>query len=232
MLTVIICVFNEAKTVVDIIEKVLKTKLPYGYQKEIIIVDNCSTDGTIDILKNFEDHDNIRIIFQKHNYGKGNSILEGIKLANGEYTVLQDADLEYDPDNYYSLIEECIKNKKDAVFGSRYMKNYNDSIFLNKLGVVIFSKLINFFFFANFNDTATNHKLIKTKVLKNMNLTSKNFDLDFEIAIKLAKFKYKYMEIPIKYYPRTSTEGKKVRIYDGFYCLISILKFYLLLILK
>lgn len=232
MLSIIICVFNESKTVVKIIEKVLTTKLPHNFKKEVIIVDNCSNDGTSQILKQYVTHKEITILFQKENYGKGNSILEGIKLAKGEYIVFQDADLEYDPKNYFELLNECIENKIDAVFGSRYMLNTNDNIFLNKIGVIFFSKLINLLFSAKFTDTATNHKLVKTKVLKDMGLVSKNFDLDFEIAIKLAKYNYKYKEIPIRYYPRTSAEGKKVRIYDGFYCLISILKFYLLLIFK
>ena len=221
-ISIIICVYNEVSTIEKIYSEVLNVKLINNIQKEIIIVDNNSTDGTKEKLKSFR-NDNTSIIYQKQNFGKGNSIIEGIKKATGEYVIFQDADLEYSPNNYNKLLEELIINNLDAVFGSRILNNKNYHLYyLNKLAVIIFTKLINLFYNANFTDTATNHKLLKLNILKSLKPKSKSFALDFEIAIKLAKLKYKYKEIPIDFNPRKYNEGKKIRLTDAFKCLFII----------
>ena len=226
-LSVIICVYNEVNTLEELITKVTKVNLPYNFTKEIIIIDNFSTDGSSELLQKYLNKHNFKILLQNKNLGKGNSILEGIKLATGDYIVFQDADLEYDPQNYIKLLEFLFDNNLDAVFGSRSKRNKNYHIYkLNSLVVDIFTKIINIFYGGKYTDTATNHKLLKTNVLKNLNLVSKQFDLDFEIAIKLAKYKYKYGEIAIDFHPRTNKDGKKIRFIDGFICLKSIIKFY------
>ena len=228
LLSIIICVFNEEKTIKQIIHKVEKVNLPENFFKEIIIIDNCSTDKTKEILENFKKKNNFTIIFQDKNYGKGNSIIEGIKISKGEFIVFQDADLEYDPNNYYFLLKELKKNNLDAVFGSRELKKHDYHIYkLNSLVSRYFTKLINLLYNANYTDTSTNHKLIKSNVLKKLDLKSKGFELDFEIAIKLAKKKHKYSEIPISFDPRTKKDGKKVKLIDGLKCLMIILINYL-----
>ena len=228
LLSVIICVFNEEKTIKELINKVEKSKLPKNFSKEIIIIDNCSTDNTKNILANFKNNNNFTIVFQNKNYGKGNSIIEGIRISKGEFIVFQDADLEYDPENYYFLINEIINKNLDAVFGSRELKKTNYHIYkLNGLGSKFFTKLINFLYNADYTDTSTNHKLIKSNILRKLELKSKGFELDFEIAVKLAKKKYKCAEIPISFNPRTKKDGKKVKITDGFRCLMVILINYL-----
>ena len=226
-LSIIVCVYNEAKTIKTILDKINQVKLPTKYEKEVIIVDNNSSDGTKDFLEKLPNSDNYKIIFQKKNLGKGNSIITGLKEASGELTVFQDADLEYEPDNYIKLIEYLNNNQLDAVFGSR-IKNPEDYFYykLNRFAVIYLSKLINFLFKGSFTDTATNHKLVKTEVLKKLNLVSRGFNLDFEISLKLLKYKFKCGEVPIKYYPRQHKDGKKISYIDGIKSIFVILYFY------
>ena len=200
-LSVIICVYNEFETIKLIINKVISAKLPNNISKEIIIIDNNSTDGTKQILEDLNKNTNFKIFFNKDNLGKGYSISKGIKEASGDYIIFQDADLEYDPKDYYNLINYLIQNKLDFVYGSRIVKNkkyhrYN----LHKYVVIFYSFLINLLFKAKFTDTATNYKLFKSDVIKKINLTSKSFAIDFEITVKLVKknlsmMKYLYLII-------------------------------------
>ena len=225
-LSIIICVFNEITTIEEIYNRVRSVKLVKNFEKEIIIVDNNSNDGTLDKLKKFEKESDTYVIFQNKNYGKGNSIIEGLKHTKGEYVIFQDADLEYDPENYNKLLDKIIDSNLDAVFGSRIKSNINYHVYyLNKLAVVIFTKMINLFYNTNFSDTATNHKLIKTKILKNLKLKSKSFALDFEIAIKLGKKRCKCSEVPIDYRPRKYNQGKKINFIDAFKSLFVIFYF-------
>jgi glycosyltransferase involved in cell wall biosynthesis len=215
-LSIIVCVLNEIKTIKKLLEKIDQVSLPGNIAKEIIVVDNYSTDGTREFLKTLQKK-NYLIYFQEKNLGKGNSIIKGISLVSGDIIVLQDADLEYDPNNYKKLIDHLIKHDLDGVFGSRILSKNDNFIYkLNKFAVIILSKLINLLFKSSYTDTATNHKLIKTTVVKKLNLISKGFDLDFEIACKLAKYNYKVDEIPIKYYPRSYEDGKKINFIDAF----------------
>lgn len=226
-LSVIICVYNEFKTIKLIIDKVLNAKLPNNIIKEIVIIDNNSTDGTKQILENFKENKDIKIFFNKENFGKGYSITKGIKKASGNYIIFQDADLEYDPNDYYNLINHLIKHDLDFVYGSRIIKNkkyhrYN----LHKYVVIFYSFLINLLFKARFTDTATNYKLFKSHVIKNIKLTSKSFAIDFEITVKLVKRKYIYDEVPISYNPRSYDQGKKINVNDAFKSLLIIIKLF------
>jgi len=226
-LSIIICVYNEIKTIKEILQKVNNVNLSAQFEKEIIIVDNNSKDGTKEFLKNLVNSNQYNIIFQKKNFGKGNSIITGIKEVSGDLVVFQDADLEYDPNNYVKLINHLNKNKLDAVFGSRILNDKDYFYYkLNKFVVIKLTRLINFLFDGSFTDVATNHKLIKTKVLKKLNLVSKGFNLDFEISLKLAKYKFKCGEIPISYLPRTYKEGKKINFIDAIKSILVIFYFY------
>ena len=221
-LSIIVCVYNEIRTIEKILSKIDKVSLPKNIQKEIIIIDNCSIDGTKEFLKKKINTNNYKIYFQEKNLGKGNSIIKGISVATGDIVVFQDADLEYDPNNYINLINHLLDKNLDAVFGSRLLNKEDHFTYkLNKFAVIILSKLINLLFKSSYTDVATNHKLIKTKVLKKLNLISKGFDLDFEVALKISKYNYIVEEIPIKYYPRTYKEGKKINLLDAlksFFC--------------
>ena len=214
-LSVIVCVFNEIKTIKKILHKIDNVELQNNIQKEIIIIDNNSSDGTKEFLKKIPISNNLKIFFQEKNLGKGNSIIMGIRESTGNLIVFQDADLEYDPNNFNKLVNHLLKNNLDAVFGSRIK---NDEVYfhykINRLFVIFLTKLINLLYRGSFTDVATNHKLIKREVLNELNLVSKGFTLDFEISLKLAKYKFRCDEISIEYYPRTYKEGKKINFID------------------
>ena len=226
-LSIIVCVYNEIKTIEEILNKIDKVSLPKNIQKEIIIIDNCSIDGTKEFLKKKININNYKIYFQAKNLGKGSSIITGISLATGDMIVFQDADLEYEPNNYINLINHLLDKNLDAVFGSRLLNKKDHFTYkLNKFAVIILSKLINFLFKSSYTDVATNHKLIKTEVLKKLNLKSKGFNLDFEIALKIGKYNYTVDEIPIEYYPRTYKDGKKINFLDAIKSFVVICYFY------
>ena len=236
-LSVIVCVFNEIKTIEKILHKIDNAKLPNNIQKEIIIIDNNSSDGTKEFLEKIPISNNLKIFFQKKNLGKGNSIIKGIKESTGDLIVFQDADLEYDPNNFSKLVNHLLKNKLDAVFGSRikngkvhFHHGFNNYELLKrrtmKYYVILLTKLINLLYRGSFTDVATNHKLIKREVLNKLNLVFKGFTLDFEISLKLAKYKFRYDEIPIEYHPRTDKEGKKINLLDGIKSFFVILYFF------
>ena len=226
-LSIIVCVYNEINTLEEILEKINNAFLPPKFVKEIIIIDNNSTDGTREFLDKLKVTNKYKIIFQNKNYGKGNSIITGINEASGYLTVFQDADLEYEPNNYSKLIEHLEKNNLDAVFGSRIMHNEDYFYYkINRFAVINLTKMINFLFTGSFTDVATNHKLIKTNVLKKLNLKSKGFNLDFEIAIKLLKYGFNCGEIPIKYFPRTYKEGKKINFLDAIKSFLVVIYFF------
>ena len=223
-LSIIICVYNEVKTVNELLIKVLNQELIQNIKKEIIIIDNNSRDGTKNILKKYNEYKNVKIIYQKKNMGKGNSIIEGIKHSSGDLIIFQDADLEYDPKNYNKLIKHLIENNLEAVYGSRILNKNEYHVYkLNRIVVVFFTKLINYFYNTAFTDSATNHKLIKTNILKKLKLISKSFAIDFEITIHLGKHRCKCGEVSIVYNPRKYNEGKKVNFVDaikGFFIII------------
>ena len=223
-LSIIVCIYNEINTIKQILKKIDEVILPEPYSKEVIIIDNNSFDGSKEILKELVRTNKYRIIFKEKNYGKGNSVITGISEASGNLIVFQDADLEYEPSNFIDLIKHLRENNLDAVFGSR-IKNAEDFFYYktNRLAVVYLTKLINFLFKGSFTDVATNHKLIKTEVLKKLDLKFKGFNSDFEIAVKLLKKKYRCSEIPIKYFPRKYEDGKKINFVDGIKSLFVII---------
>ena len=227
-LSVIVCVFNEIKTIEKILNKINSVKLQDNIQKEIIIIDNNSTDGTKEFLKKIPVSNNLKIFFQEKNFGKGNSIITGVKEATGDLIIFQDADLEYNPNNFNKLLNHLLKNKLDAVFGSRIK---NQEVYfhykMNKYAVMFLTKLINLFYGGSFTDVATNHKLIKRDVLNKLNLVSKGFALDFEISLKLAKYNFRCDEVSIEYSPRTYKEGKKINLLDAIKSFFVILYFFL-----
>lgn len=215
-LSIIICAYNEVNTIEKLLNKVLDLKIINNFEKEILIFDNNSNDGTKEILNHYNNLNNIRVFYNKKNIGKGGSIIKSQEYISGDYVVFQDADLEYDPNNYNFLLNKLINDNLDAVYGSRIKQKKNYHIyFLNRIIVQFFSILINLFYGTKFTDTATNHKLIKSSIFKNLELKSKSFAIDFEISIKLGKLKCKCDEIQIKYFPRKYKDGKKISIIDS-----------------
>jgi len=218
ILSIIVPVYNERDTILTVLQRV--QQLPVD--KEIIVIDNCSTDGTRELLQELDD-DNLRVILQPHNLKKGNSVKKGIKAARGMYTVVQDADLEYNPQDLVRMLTVAQQPEVAAVFGSRVLDTDQRS---NGLREQIFSwsrrvlsGLHRLLYRSQLTDVAACYKMAPTQLLQSLKLRCDGFDLDFELAAKLAKVAHqqdrKVVEIPISYHPRGIDQGKKLRWWDG-----------------
>lgn len=226
LLSVIVPVYNEAKTIRQILEKVNSVDI----DKEIIAIDNCSTDGTQGILQdilNKAESNCIRVIYHSYNKGKGESVREGIRKSSGEFVVIQDADLEYDPREYFNLIKPLLENKADIVLGARFTSGHS-GITVHRLGNKFLTKFLNFMFASHLNDYATCYKMARRDKFLNLGLKSKSFDIEVEIVCKALKNNLRILEVPISYYPRSYAQGKKIRVKDGIQAIISIIKYRLL----
>jgi len=214
-ISIIIPVYNEKKTILEILKKIENIDLKdLGFEKEIIIVDDGSTDGTREILKKLINKYNI--IFHSKNKGKGSAIKSGLKKVTGDYVIIQDADLEYDPQDYRVLLECAINNQAQVVYGSRTLNKKNKySHFIYYLGGKLLSFLTSFLYKTKITDEATGYKLFKAELLKNISLEGEGFDFCPEVTAKILKQKIKIFEVPINYYPRKKKEGKKIRLSDG-----------------
>ena len=222
-ISIIIPCFNESKTIIKIIDKVKKfTK----YEKEIIVVDDGSNDGTQDLLKNLNNGD-IKFFFHKKNFGKGKAIKTALEFVTGDLIIIQDADLEYDPINYGQLIKPFEETDADVVYGSRFLGG-GDYVRIHFFWHYVANKILTFFcnIITNLNmtDMETGYKVFRSDVLKSINIYENSFAIEPEITIKLARKKYKFFEVPISYNGRSYEEGKKIRLKDAFigiFCLIK-----------
>jgi len=225
-LSIIIPVYNEKNTIIEILKKIELVNLDnLGFEKEIIIIDDGSTDGTSEMLAgNFEKK--YKIIFHSKNQGKGTAIKSGLKFVSGDYIIIQDADLEYDPRDYQKLLECALKNKAVVVYGSRILNRKNkSSSFLYYLGGTFLTCLTNFLYGIKITDEATGYKMFKTDFLKAIPLKSKRFEFCPEITAKIAKKGIKIYEVPINYYPRQKKEGKKINWKDGLKAVLTLIKY-------
>jgi len=223
-LSVIICCYNERATIEGVIRKTQAVDLGPGWEREIIIVDNCSTDGTIEILQQIHDPE-IRIIFHERNLGKGMSIRTGIANMSGDYFFIQDADSEYDPADQRKFTDLAINTDAAAIFGSRVLGGEVRSQYLRTLlGNRLFTWLTNFLFGGRLTDVATASKMVRADVAQSLNLTCTGFDLDFELPSKILMAGYDILEVPISYDPRTYAEGKKIGLRDAFEAVLTLLR--------
>jgi glycosyltransferase involved in cell wall biosynthesis len=219
LLSVIVPVYNEAKTLIKIIEKIHSVDI----DKEIIIVDDGSYDGTDKILRGIK-YNNLKVIHHSANRGKGAAFLTGLSCATGEFVVIQDADLEYDPNDYLRLMNAIKGNNADFVLGARFIDGHQ-GLFIHRLGNRFLTYLINFLFKARLNDYATCYKLARRDIWQGLSLNSEGFDIDVEIVAKVLKRKLPIAQVPISYYPRSYSEGKKVRWGDGLWAICSMFKY-------
>jgi len=222
MLSILMPLYNEERTVAEIVERVLALDL----EKELVIIDNGSTDGTASKISRFSNRANIKIISNPKNIGKGDGIIAGLKEATGKYTIIQDGDLEYEPNDIIPMVELAEKEKALAVFGSRRM-NPNSGISYNRYlwGGELLTILANILFSSNITDESTCYKMLRTDILKAMNLASLRFEFCPEVVAKLGRNKIKIYELPISYNPRKFEEGKKIRWIDGIEAIWTLFKY-------
>jgi len=218
-ISVVIPVYNEKETINKILDKI--ESLPID--KEIVIVDNCSTDGTQDILKKLEGK-GIKVKYHSVNKGKGTSVREGIAESRGEFVVIQDADLEYDPADFLKLIKPLEANTADIVLGARFICGHS-GLMAHRLGNHFLTWLLNTLFCSKLNDYATCYKMARKSTFDELNLKANSFDIEVEIVCKALKNNLRIVEVPISYFPRSYAEGKKIRWFDGLDAIKSILKY-------
>ena len=221
-LSVIIPVYNEENTILDIIERIRAVNLP----KEIIIVNDCSTDRTKELLDNYPKDELIKVIHHNTNMGKGSAIRTAQQFLTGDLVIIQDADLEYDPSEYPKLYKFFVEKNADAVYGSRYSGNevMVDS-FVHYYGNKLLTLFSNILTNLHLTDMETCYKMIRTDILKKINIECQCFGFEPEITAKLAKMKARIFEVPIYYEPRLYDQGKKITWRDGIKAIWYIIKF-------
>lgn len=222
-LSIIIPCYNESSTIISLIEAVKQSPVK---NREIIIVDDGSKDGTRDILGALIDPE-IRTIFHKSNQGKGAALRTGFREATGDICIVQDADLEYDPQEFPIVIQPIIEGKADVVFGSRFQSGRPHRVvyFWHRIGNGVLTLMSNFFTDLNLSDMETCYKAFRREVIQSINIRENRFGFEPEVTAKVAKMNLRIYEVGISYYGRTYDEGKKIGWKDGFRAIYCILKY-------
>ena len=231
MLSIIIPVYNEEKTISIVLDKVLNVKLPGEISKQILVINDGSTDSTKDVIESYisaHPQNNIELIHSGKNQGKGASIRKGIERSSGEYLIIQDADLEYDPNEFSSLIQPVLDGHADVVFGSRFRGSNPHRIlfFWHTIGNKFLTFFSNMFNNLNLTDMETCYKLMNTVMVKQLKLKENRFGFEPEITTKISKITdVRIYEVGISYYGRKFKEGKKINWRDGFKAIWCIIKY-------
>jgi len=219
LLSVIVPVYNEAKTIAQVLEKINSVPI----DKEIVVVDDSSTDGTGKIMRNMR-LNNLKVIHHSTNRGKGAAFLTGLNHASGEYIIIQDADLEYNPSDYMQLFKALESGSSGLILGARFTEGHH-GLLVHRLGNRFLTFVLNLLFGSHLNDYATCYKLGRRDLFENLDLKATGFDIDVEIICNALKNKIQIKEIPISYYPRTYGEGKKIRLKDAFWAVFYMVKY-------
>jgi glycosyltransferase involved in cell wall biosynthesis len=218
--SIIIPVFNEAATIQQVLARVRSSPI----EKEIIVVDDGSTDGTRDLLA-AERADGAKVVLHERNQGKGAAIRTGLQHATGDYVLIQDADLEYDPADYDALLRPILRGKATVVYGSRFLGEHKAMLFWHSVGNRILTLTTNVLYDSTLTDMETCYKLIPTALIRRIPLRARRFDFEPEITAKILKRGHRIYEVPISYAGRELHEGKKISWRDGFPALFALIKY-------
>ncbi len=222
--SILIPVYNEINSLEQLLQKVEEAPFA-GLEKEIILVDDCSTDGTKEILKNLEGK--YKVLYHNVNQGKGAALRTGFEAVTGDIAVIQDADLEYDPKDYDGVLKLILDGEADVAYGSRFMDLTQSEtvVKVNFLANKMLTLMTNILFGAKLTDMETCYKAFKTEFIKGIKIKSNRFDFEPEITAKVLKRKARLKEAPISYHGRTFEEGKKITMKDGIHAVIALIKF-------
>ncbi|MCA1953855.1 MAG: glycosyltransferase family 2 protein [Anaerolinea sp.] len=221
-LSVIIPVYNEAQTMREIVRRVLDT----GLVSEVVVVDDGSTDGTREILAELDGKQGVRVILHERNQGKGAAVRTGLQNAIGDVLLIQDADLEYDPREYAGLLKPIEDGIADVVYGSRFLGAARRPIlFWNMLANKLLTFATNVLYNNILSDMETGYKVFRRQVVQDMPLHARRFEFEPEFTAKILKRKYRIYEVPIAFYPRDYSEGKKIKLWDAFEALWALIKY-------
>ena len=221
-LTVVIPVYNEVENIGEIIKRVQSTKLA----QEIIVVDDGSKDGTRDALQNFATPKKVRVIMHERNQGKGAAVVTGLRAAEGDILLIQDADLEYNPRDYPTLLQPIEEGLADVVYGSRFLgAPHRVTMFWHMVANRLLTFMTNILYNTILTDMETGYKVFRREVIDGMNIRAKRFDFEPEFTAKVLKRKYRIFEVPISFNPRDYSQGKKIKLRDAFEAVWTLLKY-------
>ena len=221
-LSIIIPVYNEVESIHEIVKRVQDTKLAW----EILLVDDGSIDGTRDLLKEMDGKDHIRVILKEKNEGKGSAVTLGIREARGSVMLIQDADLEYDPRDYPTLLKPLEEGVADVVYGSRFLGGPRRVVmFWHMVANYLLTFMTNILYNTILSDMETGYKVFRKEVVEGMTIHAKRFDFEPEFTAKILKRKYRIFEVPITFNPRDYSQGKKIKLKDAFEAVWTLLKY-------
>lgn len=221
-LSIIIPCYNEENNIQTIVEKVLQSSIP---NKEIIIVDDCSTDNSRRVLKEVIEPLVSKVIYHEQNGGKGAALRTGFQAATGDVVIIQDADLEYDPLEYPQVVGPIFDGKARVVYGSRFLNQRRKGYFANRIANLVLTKFSNIFTHQKLTDMETCYKAFKREIIQSVDIEENRFGFEPEITAKISRKRIRIHEVPISYYPRTNKEGKKIGFKDGLRALYVIWKY-------
>lgn len=224
-LSVVIPVYNEKATLQELVKRVKAVQIA-GVEKELILIDDASKDGSTNLLRTMQqEQPDLKVYFKEVNTGKGASLRLGFEKTTGDYIIVQDADLEYDPQDYKILVEALTKHNAQVVYGSRFSGNYEHMMGLHYIGNKLLTLLTNLLFGVALKDMETCYKLIPGDFVRKLKIHSNRFNFEPEITAKILKSKMRIIEVPISYSGRTFSEGKKITWKDGFSAIYTLVKY-------